>query len=56
MKKNNFKSVLKKFVCFAISAVPVILPALLTIHANSTASVVNGQPTPPDGLKKYRKF
>lgn len=56
VKKNNFKSIVKQFVCFATKAIPVILPVLLVIHTNSTASGINGQPTPPDSLKKYRKF
>ena len=25
-------------------------------HTNSTCCIVNGQPTPPNSIKKYRKF
>ncbi len=50
------KKAFNKCVCFAMSSLPAILTALLVIHTNSTASSINGQPTPPASLKNYRKF
>ncbi len=56
MVHNFAKKVYGKVVILALKALPVILFAFLTMHTNSTASSVNGQPTPPDSIKKYRKF
>lgn len=50
------KKVFNKGVALVMKSLPVILPALLVIHTNATASTANGQPTPPDSIKKYRKF
>lgn len=51
-----FKKLFTKGMCAIMSSLPVFMAALLIIHTNSTASGINGQPTPPEGLKKYRKF
>lgn len=56
MLLKNTRKIINKGIGFAMKALPVIVPALLIIHANSTASVINGQPTPPASIKKYRKF
>ena len=53
---SKAKKIVNKGVSFAIKAMPVIIPALLIINANSVASSMNGQPTPPASLKNYRKF
>lgn len=50
------KKVITKSIGFVMRAIPVLVPVLLVIHTNSTASIINGQPVPPSGLKKYRKF
>ena len=56
MLLNVSKKIFKKGIGFAMKALPVIVPALLVIHTNATASAINGQPTPPESIKKYRKF
>lgn len=53
---SKAKKLYKKGVSFAIKALPVIVPAFLLFHTNSTCCIVNGQPTPPNSIKKYRKF
>ena len=53
---KKFKAVLDKCVSAAFKALPAIMSMALLINCNSTASVANGQPKPPTGLKKYRKF
>lgn len=50
------KKLFDKGVKFAMSSLPAIMTAMLVIHANSAASIVNGQPVPPKTLRKYRKF
>lgn len=50
------KSLYEKGVILTMRALPIIIPILLILHTNSTACTVNGQPTPPDSIKKYRKF
>ena len=50
------KNIIKKVTFWAMSAMPAVVAAVLVINCNSTASLMNGQPTPPSGLKKYRKF
>ena len=50
------KKFLNKGISFAMKAIPVIVPVLLVIHTNATASTANGQPTPPASIKNYRKF
>ncbi len=52
----KIKKTLNKFAGKAMKLIPVILPVLLIMHANSTASVINGQPVMPESMKKYRKF
>lgn len=56
MLLNVSKKILKKGVSFTMKALPVIVPVLMVIHTNATASAINGQPTPPASMKKYRKF
>ena len=53
---SNSKKIINKAISFAMKTLPVVVPALLIIHANSVASGMNGQPTPPETLKNYRKF
>ena len=53
---NRVKKLCQKGASFAIKALPVIVPAFLLFHTNSTCCIVNGQPTPPNSIKKYRKF
>lgn len=50
------KKIFNKVCCLAMKSLPVILPVLLVIHTNATASVINGQPVPPNSIRKYRKF
>lgn len=50
------KRLIRKGISFGLKIMPAIVPALLVIHANSTACIINGQPKPPQSLKKYRKF
>ncbi|MBQ3124842.1 MAG: hypothetical protein IJC09_05435 [Clostridia bacterium] len=50
------KKALNKAFGFAMRTLPMVMATLLVIHTNSTASLANGQPTPPASLKKYRKF
>ncbi|MCI8404175.1 MAG: hypothetical protein HFE49_04655 [Clostridia bacterium] len=56
MLLKNTRKIINKGIGFAMKALPVIVPALLVISTNSTASPINGQPTPPASIKKYRKF
>ena len=56
MLLKTSKTLFNKGVCLMMKSLPVILSALLVIHTNATASTANGQPTPPDGIRKYRKF
>lgn len=56
MIRNLAKKVYGKGVVVAMRALPIIVPVLLILHTNSTASTMNGQPIPPDSIKKYRKF
>ncbi len=53
---QTLKKVIDKGGRIFMRALPIIITALLVIHTNSTASTFNGQPKPPVGLKKYRKF
>lgn len=50
------KRVLRKGGILVMRALPFVTTAMLVIHTNSTACVLNGQPKPPESLKKYRKF
>ena len=50
------KNLWLKGVSFMMKAMPVILPAMLILNCNSTASSVNGQPEAPASLRSYRKF
>lgn len=56
MLLSRVKKMCAKGASFAIKALPVIVPAFLLFHTNSTASGLNGKPTPPNSIKKYRKF
>ncbi|MDO5398649.1 MAG: hypothetical protein Q4G33_12050 [bacterium] len=56
MLRSFAKEVYGKGFILAMRALPIIIPVLLILHTNSTASTMNGQPTPPDSIKKYRKF
>lgn len=56
MLLNIVKKVYRRGVVLAIRSLYFIVPILLIVHANSTACTINGQPTPPDSIKKYRKF
>ena len=48
---------MSKGASFAIKALPVIVPAfLLFLTQTQPAVLYNGQPTPPNSIKKYRKF
>lgn len=50
------KNTLKKISISMAKFIPVIAALMLVANTNSTASVFNGQPKVPEGLKKYRKF
>lgn len=56
MLRSFAKKVYGKGFILAMRALPIVLSVLLVIHTNATASGINGQPTPPDSIKKYRKF
>ena len=56
MVLKTIKKIAKKVIPLIIKAVPVILALALVINSNSTSCIFNGQPVPPKGLKKYRKF
>lgn len=53
---NIVKKIYNKGIILLIRSLPVVLPAFLILHTNATASSINGQPTPPESIKKYRKF
>ena len=48
MLLSRVKKLCQKGASFAIKALPVIVPAFLLFHTNSTCCIVNGQPTPPN--------
>ena len=54
--KNVLKKIQTKVIPNLIKIVPVCAALMLVINSNSTSTVMNGQPEPPKGLKKYRKF
>ena len=54
--KKTLKKIQTKVVPALIKIVPVCAALMLVINSNSTSTLVNGQPEPPKGLKKYRKF
>lgn len=56
MKRKGLKKAFNKITFWVMKAVPVILPMVMLVHANSTTCVINGQPEPPASLRKYRKF
>lgn len=56
MTKENLKKSMSKGINGIIKILPVILPIALIVSSNSAASFANGQPVPPESLKKYRKF
>lgn len=56
MLKKYSKILLEKATKFTLTSLPGLLTAMLIIHTNSTGCFINGQPTPPDSIKKYRKF
>ncbi len=56
MLKKATKKFFSKGIYWVVRVLPIVIPALLIFSANSTACTVNGQPTPPENLKKYRKF
>ena len=51
MLLSRVKKLCQKGASFAIKALPVIVPAFLLFHTNSTCCIVNGQPTPPNSTK-----
>lgn len=53
---RKLKKLFNKCIMCVMRVIPVIMPVILIINANSTASSINGQPKPPKGLKNYRKF
>lgn len=55
MLLSRVKKFMSKGASFAIKALPVIVPAFLLFHTNSTCCIVNGQPTPPEQHKKVQK-
>lgn len=52
MKNKVFKSGMKMI----MKLLPICAMAMTVISANATACWVNGQDTPPENLKKHRKF
>ena len=56
MKNEKIKKLISAGYKFAMKALPVCAMAMAVINANSTSCWLNGQPTPPESLKKYRKF
>lgn len=50
------KKALSKAIGALMTSIPVIAAVAMTISANSIASPINGQPIPPQNMKKYRKF
>lgn len=50
------KALLKKAAAALVAVIPAITALAMTISANNIASPCNGQPVPPESLKKYRKF
>lgn len=55
MLLSRVKKLCQKGASFAIKALPVIVPAFLLFHTNSTCCIVNGQPTPAEQHKKVQK-
>lgn len=54
--KGKMSKVLKKGGKILFKILPICAMAMTVISANATACWGNGQDTPPDNLKKYRKF
>lgn len=52
----KMKKIFKKAIGAFIAVIPAVAAVAMTISANSIASPYNGQPVPPESLKKYRKF
>lgn len=52
-KKTNLKN---RAISFLLRVVPACAMLAVIANANSAVSPWNGQPTPPENLKKYRKF
>lgn len=50
------KKLLNKGIALAMKTIPIVVPALLIVHTNSTMSAWNYQPEPPKSIKQYRKF
>ncbi len=53
MRKQNLK---EKLFGVIFKSIPALAMIMVVINANSVASPINGQPVPPEDLKKYRKF
>lgn len=50
------KKFLSKALASFVAAIPVIAMFSMAVSANNIASPLMGQPTPPENLRKYRKF
>lgn len=55
-EEKDMKKILKKVTGSLIAAIPVMATFAMIVSANNVASPRWGQPTPPNSLKKYRKF
>ena len=55
MLLSRVKKLCQKGASFAIKALPVIVPAFLLFHTNSTCCIVNGQPIAAEQHKKVQK-
>lgn len=54
--KKRMTSIAKKTASAMMKLIPVVLPVVLMVSSNSTASLINGQPEAPKSLRNYRKF
>lgn len=50
------KNLQTKLFSSLIKIIPICSMVMLIVSSNSTMSKINGQATPPQNLKKYRKF
>lgn len=56
MPLRKTKELYRKGTTFLIKLLPAIMTVVLVLQSNATACSINGQPTPPKSIKKYRKF
>ena len=56
MKNEKIQKIVSAGYKIGMKVLPFCAMAVAVININSTGCWVNGQPTPPETLKRYRKF